>query len=122
MLKLLKHHLSPLLYSYIDGVKGVSYNGNKATVGMKLYIDSRNDDNRLRPTSSDGLFDKELFCFAIIAQKSELLPLYYEIMGDERFNFTLQLDRDYNEWWLEIMPKSAPKPNSAKILKKYLRA
>ena len=120
MLKLLKHGISPFVYAYINGVEKVSFNRDRINDGQNAYLKSRNGDSRLNPTSAERIYDGNIFYFTIIGEEQELLPLFNEISGDNRFYITFQLDRDFGVFWLEIMPKSASKAKAIQKLKEIL--
>lgn len=118
--KLLKNHISPLVYSYIDGIEKVSYDKDSVTDGMQLYLDSRSGDSRINPTGKENIFLGDVFYFTIIDEKDKLTPVYMDLQESGMFNITFQCDKFFNNWWLEIMPKSASKANAILKLKDIL--
>ena len=120
MLKLLKHDISPFVYAYINSVEKVSFNRDRINDGQNAYLKSRNGDRRLNSTSAEKIYDGNIFYFTIIGEEQELLPLFNEISGDNRFYITFQLDRDFGVFWLEIMPKGASKAKAIQKLKEIL--
>ena len=120
MLKLLKHKVSPLVYSNIDGVEKVSYEPSSVTYGMKLYLESRAGDPRLRPSSAQDLYEGEIFYLTIIGEKEDISSLFGEISQDSRFHSTFQKDKGFGTYWLEIMPKGATKAEAVLRLKTIL--
>ena len=44
-----QNHISPLVYSFVDGKERVSWIKSKENEGKRHYIDSRKGDKRLRP-------------------------------------------------------------------------
>lgn len=117
MLKLLKYEISPMVYSYIEGVEKLSFNRDKVNEGQNAYLKSRKGDRRLNPNSAEKIYEGNIFYFSLIGEEQELLPLFNELSGDKRFCITFQLDRDFGVYWLEIMPKSASKAQAILKLK-----
>lgn len=111
--------MSPLVYSYIDGVEKVSWDITKENPGIRRYIDKRKGDKRMRPLADcNGLYDGEAFYFTCIGEKEELQPVYEMIVADGQYTCTLQQELYRPEYWLEIMPKKATKANAILEMKK----
>ncbi len=114
-----EHNISPLVYSYIDGVEKVSWVTTKENDGIKRYLGKRQGDRRLRPLNdSGGLYDGDVFYFTCIGERAELLPVYEIFSGDDRYTCTLQQELYRPEYWCEIMPKKATKAEAIRKLKK----
>lgn len=110
--------VSPLVYSYIDGVEKVSWNTTKENSGIRRYLDKRKGDKRMRPLPDEkGLYDGEFFYFTCIGEREELLPLCDIFKGKEQFNITFQQEIYRPEYWFEIMPGKATKANAIARLK-----
>lgn len=111
--------ISPLVYSYVDGIEKVSWVTDRENEGIKRYLNSRRGDKRLRPLPTpQGLFDGEMFYFTCIGEREELQPVYEIFSQDARYTCTLQQELYRTEYWCEIMPKKATKAEAIKTLKK----
>lgn len=114
-----KHNISPLVYSYVDGVEKVSWVTGGENEGIKRYLGKRQGDRRLRPLhDGSGLYDGEMFYFTCIGEREELLPVYEIFSRDDRYTCTLQQELYRPEYWCEILPKKATKAEAIKKLKK----
>lgn len=113
-----KHHMHPLVYSFIEQQEKLSWNQNHENEGIKHYINQRLDDPRLRPLSDDrNLYDGDMFYLTCIGEPKELEIVYQIMQGDERFRCTLQQELYRTEYWLEIMPRKATKAEAIQHLK-----
>ncbi len=117
-----QYGVSPLVYSFVDGLERVSWKVGTENVPKRRYLDSRNGDKRMRVVATDEmLYMGEMFYFTILGWKEELEDLYHHIGKDDRFTSTFQMDiYNENEWWLEIMPKKATKADAILKLKHLL--
>ncbi len=116
---LLSHNISPLVYSFVDGIEKVSWVQGTETEGMLHYLGKRQGDRRLRPLSDDGnLFDGDVFYFTCIGEREQLIGAYEMIKDNEEFTCTFQQELNRPEYWFEIMPRSATKANAIEKLKK----
>lgn len=115
---LLQYNISPLVYSFVDGVEKVSWLRGTENVPKQNYLDSRKGDKRLRPvTTNEALFAGEIFYFTCLGEKEELQPLYDIFSKDENLTCTFQQEIYKKEYWLEIMPRGATKANAILKLK-----
>ncbi len=116
---LYEHGISPLVYSFVDGIEKVSWVHGTETEGTLHYLGKRQGDRRLRPLS-DGrnLFDGDVFYFTCIGEREQLLSAYEAIKGNEEYTCTFQQELNRPEYWFEIMPKRATKANAIEKLKK----
>ena len=113
-----EQHISPLVYSYIDGVEKVSHVTGCENEGIRRYLDKRKGDPRFRPlTDSKGLYDGDMFYFTCIGEREDLLPVYEIFSKDDRYTCTLQQEIYRPEYWCEILPKKATKANAIQTLK-----
>ncbi len=111
--------ISPIVYSFIDGIEKVSWVEGKETDGMKHYLSKRKGDRRLRPLKTeDGLYDGEIFYFTCIGEKKDLSGAYEAFADNTKHTCTFQQEINRPEYWLEIMPKNATKANAIEKLKK----
>ena len=116
-----RNHISPLVYSFVDGKERVSWIPNEENEGKKHYIDSRKGDKRLRPVAVDEeLYKGEVFYFTCIGEKEELETVYQALKDNENYTCTFQPEIYREEYWLEIMPRKATKANAILKLKKLL--
>lgn len=113
-----EQHISPLVYSYIDGVEKVSHVAGCENEGIRRYLDKRKGDPRFRPLpDSKGLYDGDMFYFTCIGEREDLLPVYEIFSKDDRYTCTLQQEIYRPEYWCEILPKKATKANAIQTLK-----
>ncbi len=113
-----EHEISPLVYSYIDGIEKVSWVTSKENDGIRRYLSQRQGDKRLRPLAdSKGLYDGNMFYFTCIGEQAQLQPIYDIFSQDEHYTCTLQQELYRTEYWFEIMPKKATKAEAIKTLK-----
>lgn len=111
-------HISPLVYSFVQGRERVSWNTARENEGIKRYLSKRKGDRRLRPLEDgEGLYDGNVFYYTCIGEKEELTPLYEIFSGDGRFRCTLQQELYRPEYWCEIMPRKATKAEAIRTLK-----
>lgn len=114
--------ISPIVYSFVNGVESVSWVSNKMNEGKKHYFSNRKGDKRLRPLEDEEkLYEGDVFYFTCIGEKEELLPLYDAFKDQEAYRCTLQQELYREEYWCEIMPKNATKANAVVKLKELLQ-
>ncbi len=110
--------ISPLVYSFINGVEKVSWIPQHENDGIRRYLSKRQGDRRLRAVrDADALYQGEIFYYTCIGEKSELRPVYEWFFGDGRFRCTMQQELYRPEYWCEIMPAKASKANAIRKLK-----
>ena len=110
--------ISPLVYSFVEGVEKVSWIPEHENEGVRRYLDMRRGDRRLRPVPNEKLlYEGEAFYYTCIGEKEELQPVYDLFSRDGRFRCTLQQELYRPEYWCEIMPAAASKANAAMKLK-----
>ena len=114
------NNVSPLVYSYVDGIERVSWIVSKENDGIKRYLGNRKrTDRRFRPiTTKEELYQGEMFYYTCIGEKEELQPVYDMLSKDARFRCTLQQELYRPEYWCEIMPAKATKAEAIQQLKK----
>lgn len=118
---LYQNHISPLVYSFVEGKERVSWIPREENEGKKHYIDSRKGDKRLRSVDLDEeLYKGEVFYFTCIGEKEELEPVYQALKDNENYTCTFQPEIYREEYWLEIMPRKATKANAILKLKELL--
>ena len=114
-----EYYISPLVYSFINGVEKVSWILGEENEGIRRYLDTRKGDRRLHPVENKAeLYQGDMFYFTCIGEKEELQPVYEVFSKDERYHCTIQQEIYRPEFWCEIMPANATKANAIKKLKK----
>lgn len=112
------HDISPLVYSFIDGVEKVSWVPARENDGVKRYLSLRKGDRRLRPVEKNTqLYEGEIFYFTCIGTEDELMPAYEIFSKDRRYRCTIQQELYRPEYLCEIMPAGATKANAIRKLK-----
>lgn len=113
-----RYSISPMVYSFIDGIERVSWIPEYENEGVRRYLSKRLNDKRFRAvTDRDSLYEGEMFYFTCIGEKEELLPVYDIFSNDPRYRCTIQQELYRPEYWCEIMPANASKFNAIKKLK-----
>ena len=112
--------ISPLVYSYVEGIEKVSWVVSGENEGIRRYLNNRKmTDPRFRPiTTKEELYQGDMFYFTCIGEKEELQPVYDLLSQDARFRCTLQQELYRPEYWCEIMPAKATKAEAIQQLKK----
>lgn len=111
-------HISPLVYSIIDGAERLSWIIDCENEGIRNYLSRRQGDRRLRPIQgSNGLYDGEVFYFNCVGTYEELKPLHDAVKMDTRYVCTLQKELYQPEYFCEIMPAMATKARAINKLK-----
>ena len=116
--KLTQYRISPLVYSFINGVEKVSWIPQHENDGIRRYLNNRQGDRRFRAArDSDSLYQGNVFYYTCIGEKNELQPVYDLFSNDSHFRCTLQQELYRPEYWCEIMPAMASKANAIRKLK-----
>ena len=64
------HGISPLVYSFVNGVEKVSWIPQNENDGIRRYLSLRQGDPRFRPVAGkDALYEGEMFYFTCIGEK-----------------------------------------------------
>ncbi len=110
--------ISPLVYSFINGIEKVSWIPRYENDGIRRYLSTRQGDPRFRPVDgSEALYEGDVFCYTCIGEQEELRLVYETFAGDSRFRCTMQQELYRPEYWCEIMPAKASKANAIRKLK-----
>lgn len=113
-----EHHISPLAYSFIDGIEKVSWIPQYENEGIRRYLSMRQGDKRFRAIADiETLYEGDMFYFTCIGEKDELQPIYDIFSKDSRYRCTMQQELYRPEYWCEIMPAMATKANAIRKLK-----
>ncbi len=116
-----KFRLSPIVYSYIDGIEKVSWQRGTENEGMAFYLNSRKGDPRMRGVASpDALFEGNVFHFTCIGEQEELSPFYERVIDEGCCQAVFQQELYRKEYWCELMPKEATKASALLKLKEKL--
>ncbi len=117
---LTSRNISPIVYSFHNGVEKVSWCTAGENEGMKRYFSLRKGDKRLNPLTGEGekrLYDGDVFYYTCIGEKEELQPIYDCLKDNEHYTCILQQELYREEYWCEIMPKKATKAQAIQQLK-----
>ena len=110
--------ISPLVYSFINGIEKVSWIPQYENDGVRRYLSKRQGDRRFRAVQDSGaLYQGDIFYYTCIGEKDELQPVYELFSGDSHFRCTMQQELYSPEYWCEIMPAKASKANAVRKLK-----
>ena len=113
-----EHNISPMVYSFIDGVEKVSWIPKFENDGVRRYLSNRKGDKRFRAVEdNEALYEGEVFYYTCIGEKEELQPIYEIFSRDDRYRCTMQQELYRPEYWCEIMPAKASKANAIAKLK-----
>jgi len=116
-----QYEISPLVYSFINGIEKVSWIPRHENDGIRRYLSNRQGDRRFRAVQdSDALYQGNIFYYTCIGEKKELQPIFKVFSNDSHFRCTLQQELYRPEYWCEIMPANASKANAILKLKSML--
>lgn len=113
----------PLVYSKLNGAEKVSWLLGSENEGSKYYFLKRKADKRFNPLEHiSKLYNGDIFYFTCMGSEQELTPAYDSLKDDPEFNCLIHKELYTDEYWFEIMPKSATKAAAALELKKLTGA
>lgn len=116
---LIQNRIFPIVYAFINGVEKFSYIPEKCSAETQLFLDSRKNDRRDNPVSSQkDLTSGEIFYITCIDSREKLEPFYRKYA--DTYHCIFQEDIYTKHQWLEIMPKAASKASAIRQLKAYL--
>ena len=111
-----------MAYALVDGKERVTIINEKLNDGMKEYLTKRKDDPRINLTNDlHSLYQGEVYYFTVIGSYQELNSVYEMLKDNVNYNVTFQQEIYRDEYWLEIMPKTASKANAILKLKEILK-
>lgn len=111
--------ISPIVYSFIEGVEHFSFIPDKCYERAISFLDTRKGDKRWREvTDNEQLLAGNVFYFTCIDLKEKLEPIYEKYK--HRYHVVFQQDIYTKDQWLEIMPAEASKANAILQLKQLL--
>ncbi len=113
------YKVHPFVYTFLEGQERVLWHSGTENPGMKRYLDSRPGDPRFLPvSSSEKIYQGEIFYYTCIGSRSELEGLAHAFEQDKRYTCLFQREiYTEDEYWLEIMPQAATKANAILRLK-----
>ena len=111
-----------MVYALVDVKERVTIINEKLNDGMKEYLTKRKDDPRINLTNDlHSLYQGEVYYFTVIGSYQELNSVYEMLKDNVNYNVTFQQEIYRDEYWLEIMPKTASKANAILKLKEILK-
>jgi Cof subfamily protein (haloacid dehalogenase superfamily) len=117
--RLVASEVYPVVNAFFNEVERFSYLPEKATRGMKKFVEERWNDTRRTPVfSADALYEGEIFHIACMDEEEKLRPLYEAFR--EEFHTVLYRDLYSGEMWLELHPRGATKATAMLALKNML--
>jgi Cof subfamily protein (haloacid dehalogenase superfamily) len=117
--RLVASEVYPVVNAFFNEVERFSYLPEKATRGMKKFVEERWNDTRRTPVfSADALYEGEIFHIACMDEEEKLRPLYEAFR--EEFHTVLYRDLYSGEMWLELHPRGATKAKAMLALKNML--
>lgn len=119
---ILEHYsINPMVYAIVNDKERVTIVNDHLHPGTLHYLSKRTDDYRMNLTDDyQQLYQGDIFYFTVIDDKERLEPIYQHLKQYDDFNLTFQQEIYRQEYWLEIMPKSASKAHAILELKKIL--
>lgn len=105
-----ENHVSPIVYAFINGREQFSFLQDQITPGMRMFLDARRKDPRLRPVKNrQELLEGDVFYFNCINDRRKTEPLVPEF---EKICHTIFAKDYYSDcFWLELMPFDVSKAN-----------
>ena len=113
--------LKPMVYALVNDKERVTIINKDLHVGVKHYLSNRQDDYRINLTlDENSLYQGEVFYFTVIGDYEDLYLAYEALKYYPEYNITFQQEIYREEYWLEIMPKTASKASAILKLKELL--
>jgi len=113
--------ISPIVYSFINGVERFSYMEQCINAGVQHYLDSRQGDMRHRKVQNvDELFDGDIFYITCIGDVPQISPIYDIYKSNRQINSIYQKDIYSGAQWCELLPVKASKATAVHELKRML--
>lgn len=116
-----REKLSENFYEKLSGefCEKFSYIPQRATEGMRRFLDTRKGDERERAVSTvEELMDGDIFYFTCIDEREKLAAICERYR--ERYHCVLSQEIYTKDWFLEIMPLATSKARAVMRLKEYL--
>lgn len=117
-----KFSFVPIVYSYINDEEKFIYSSSIVSDNVLNFAKTREEDSRRLEITGDfeNMLKGDIFYFAFMEPREKLLPVYEFLKG--KCNCLFQPDNYTDNWFLEVMPKSATKANGALKLKEMVGA
>ena len=115
--------LTPLVYTFVDGVEKILWNKNGVlSDGFLYYLNRRREDKRMCAVNTlEQSFQGNIFYLTFIENQEDLQEVYACIQQLGCFNCVFQQEIYRTEYWCEIMPKSVNKASAIVRLKEFLQ-
>ena len=115
------NQIKPLVYALVNDKERVTIINDNLHDGVKYYLKNHQNDYRINLTEDYScLYQGEVFYFTVIGEYRDLKPVYESLKNNDDYNLTFQQEIYREEYWLEIMPKSASKASAIIKLKQIL--
>lgn len=116
-----ENKISPMIYALVNNKERVTIINENLHEGTKHYLKNHQDDYRINLTTNlDDLYQGEVFYFTAIGDYKDLKMAYESLKDCLDYNVTFQQEIYREEYWLEIMPKTASKASAILKLKEIL--
>ncbi len=113
--------ISPMVYSFHTGIEKVTWRQSYENDGIRHYLTNRKGDKRLHPLSDqEDIYKGDIFTFVCIGTREELFPVYEILKDHPEYHCYFQQELYRQEYWCEIIPKTAGKANALLHLKSIL--
>ena len=123
-----KNKLYPLVYSIIDGRERVSWIGGEETEGIDFYLESRQNDKRLRRVQDYSDFTGDIYEILFLSNEyDELENIARNLKLESNFAHHIHVDAykyadGKSKYWLEFMRVDAQKDSGVQKIKKLVGA
>lgn len=115
------NNIIPMVYALVNDKERVTIINQDLHDGVKHYLRNRQTDYRINLIDDKNcLYDGEIYYFTVIGDYEDLKPVYEQLKDYPDYNITFQQEIYRNEYWLEIMPKTASKASAILKLKEIL--
>lgn len=115
------NQIKPMVYALVNDRERVTIINDNLHSGVKHYLNNRQNDYRINLTKDYYcLYQGEVFYFTVIGEYKDLKPVYERLKENNDYNVNFQQEIYREEYWLEIMPKSASKASAINKLKHIL--
>lgn len=115
------NQILPMVYALVNDRERVTIINQEMHTGVKHYLSNRDNDYRINLTEDlTSLYQGDVYYFTVIGDYENILPVYERLKDYPDYNITFQQEIYRDEYWLEIMPKTASKANAILKLKEIL--
>ena len=122
------HKFYPLIYAIIEGRERVSWISGKETAGIKFYLETRKNDERLREIQGYGEVTGDIYEIIFVGNhREELEQIICDLNLDSHFSHHIHIDAykyadGKTKYWLEIQRFDAQKDTGVQKVKKLVGA